>query len=322
MADSNMQLNWTDDQWNRVREVVYEEARRARVAGNFLPLSGPLDPEASTVPKQIVTTGASGWGEMRGVRIHDRDTLQLTTLQELVLLRGAQVADPALSSALVAFRRAANLLARREDRLIFNGRSEDNEPNGLPGAARDGAAAGTGSTGSGIGPGGEEGLVAAAADTVAVVPDASRGPGRGGTPGDALVSAVSEAIARLEERHHLGPFVCALGHRYFLDAQTPDGTAVLPQDRILSFLGGGALVRTSVIAPQLGLVIALGGAPIELVVATDIAVGFLQMTPEPLSVFRVYEKIALRIKQPTAIVALRDRRSRKDAVSEDRRRHS
>ena len=33
---------WTDDQWNRVRRVVYEEARAARVAGNLLPLYGPL----------------------------------------------------------------------------------------------------------------------------------------------------------------------------------------------------------------------------------------------------------------------------------------
>ena len=47
MADSNMQLHWTDEQWNKVRQVVYEEARRARVAGNFLPLYGPLEPDAT-----------------------------------------------------------------------------------------------------------------------------------------------------------------------------------------------------------------------------------------------------------------------------------
>jgi len=52
MADSNMQLQWTDDQWNRVRQVVYEEARKARVAGNVLPLYGPLDPDSRYVSLQ------------------------------------------------------------------------------------------------------------------------------------------------------------------------------------------------------------------------------------------------------------------------------
>ncbi len=52
MADSNTQLHWTDEQWNKVRQVVYEEARKARVAGNFLPLYGPLDPDATYVTRE------------------------------------------------------------------------------------------------------------------------------------------------------------------------------------------------------------------------------------------------------------------------------
>ena len=52
MADSNMQLQWTDEQWNKVRQVVYEEARKARVAGNFLPLYGPLEPDARYVTEE------------------------------------------------------------------------------------------------------------------------------------------------------------------------------------------------------------------------------------------------------------------------------
>jgi uncharacterized linocin/CFP29 family protein len=79
---------------------------------------------------------------------------------------------------------------------------------------------------------------------------------------------------------------------------------VLPQDRILPFLGGGALLRSSVLAAQSGVVIALGGAPIDLVVGTDVSVSFLQVTPDPWFVFRVYEKMVLRIKQSDAIVRL------------------
>ena len=78
----------------------------------------------------------------------------------------------------------------------------------------------------------------------------------------------------------------------------------MPQDRILPFLGGGALLRTSTLPDDVGLVIALGGEPIDLVVGTDISVNFLQVTFEPRFVFRVYEKIVLRIKQPDAIAVL------------------
>jgi uncharacterized linocin/CFP29 family protein len=269
MAESNMQLQWGDEQWNKVRQVVYEEARRARVAGNVLPLFGPLESDAKYVAKQALLKDGDGF------KVEDSDSLKLLTIQERVYLRGAQVADPDLDSALIAFRRAANVLARREDEIIFNGGTDDEG-----------------------GAGGMAGLVSSAKTKVRVV---------AGTPpvaGEALVSAISRAIGKLETKHHLGPFACLLGQEYFGDVQTPTSSMVLPQDRILPFLGGGALLRTSVLGPQQGLVIALGGAPIDLVVATDISVAFLQITTYPYFVFRVYEKFVLRVKQPEAIARL------------------
>ena len=47
---------------------------------------------------------------------------------------------------------------------------------------------------------------------------------------------------------------------------------------------------------------ALGGEPIELVVATDMSLQFLQVTETPNYLFRVYEKLALRIKSTDAVV--------------------
>ena len=43
--------------------------------------------------------------------------------------------------------------------------------------------------------------------------------------------------------------------------------------------------------------VALGGTPVELIVATDMCLQFLQITIEPVFVFRVCEKVALRIKE-------------------------
>ena len=98
-----------------------------------------------------------------------------------------------------------------------------------------------------------------------------------------------------------------LGQELFLIAQTPDqGSLVLPQDRIIPFLGGGPLLRSSTLDEFGfgGLVVALGGAPVELVVATDMCLQFLQVTADPVFFFRVSEKIALRIREPDAIVQL------------------
>jgi len=96
-----------------------------------------------------------------------------------------------------------------------------------------------------------------------------------------------------------------LDQKFFLIAQTPDeDSLVLPQDRIIPFLGGGSLLRSSTLPENRGVVVALGGAAVELVVATDMSVQFLQVTTDPMFVFRVFEKMALRIKEREAIMAL------------------
>ena len=119
---------------------------------------------------------------------------------------------------------------------------------------------------------------------------------------------MSEAVSRLEANGHFGPFVAVLGQGLFLIAQTPDpGSLVLPQDRIVPFLGGGSLLRSSTLDAFLGfsgVVAALGGAPVELVVATDLCTQFLQLSPEPVFIFRVCEKMTVRIKEPEAIMQL------------------
>lgn len=299
MADSNMQLQWTDEQWNRVRQVVYEEARRARVAGNVLPLYGPLEPEARFVSANVVVEPDPNG--INGFTVRDTDTLKLSTLQVKVYLRGAQVADPELTSALSAFRRAANVLARLEDDIIFNGQEGEGK-----GPKQAGQPRSLDEPWEVVGGQETDGLLQSpATPTPPALPKSLTGPKELATIGEALVSHVSAAVGGLEAQYHLGPFACVLDPVYFAAVQTPQPSSlVLPQDRILPFLGGGALVRSSTLRPKTGLLIALGGEPIDLVVGTDISVNFLQVTEDPLFVFRVYEKIVLRIKQPTAILPL------------------
>jgi uncharacterized linocin/CFP29 family protein len=285
MTDSNSQVPWSDEQWDRVKRAIQEEANRARVAATFLPLFGPLPASADFVRREEIIID-------NRITIADTDTIKLPTLQVKVYLRGAQMADPELASALALFRRAANLLARLEDALIFNGQPGESQapPGGPPNIweIRGGQQS--------------NGLLATAA--ALAEPDAP--PSVPAAPdGEKLVVAVSDAIGILESNGHFGPFAVALGQRLFLAAQTPNrGSLVLPQDRIIPFLGGGPLVRSTTLPDDKGVVVALGGAPVELVIATDVSLNFLQVAPDPMFVFRVYEKMALRIKESDAIVAL------------------
>ena len=117
MADNNQQVPWTDEQWARVRKVIQEEAARARVAAGFLPLVGPLPANTDYVTADTISYG--GPGAQAKLQIEDKTTVQLPTLQVRVFLRGAQMADPDMDSALQLFRRAANILARLEDTIVF-----------------------------------------------------------------------------------------------------------------------------------------------------------------------------------------------------------
>jgi uncharacterized linocin/CFP29 family protein len=277
---SNPQVPWTEEQWARVNLAIQEEAQRARVAAKFLPLYGPLPPDTDFVRKMEIPAGAP-------LTVDDQTTIKLATLQVKLHLRGAQLADPELGSVLSAFRQAGNILARVEDALVFNGQPGPNTlPPGIPpnlGAELSGGQQSDGLVGLG---------------------------GVNATPpvgdGDELVAAVTDAVGKLEFKGHFGPFAVALGQDFFGWAQMPNPAhpQVTPQEQIVPLLGGGSLFRCSAIPHNRGVVVALGGEPIELVIATDVSAQFLLLNDKPIYIFRVYEKLVLRIKSNDAVVTL------------------
>jgi uncharacterized linocin/CFP29 family protein len=300
MTTDNPQVPWTDEQWARVNKVVQEEASRARTAATFLPLLGPLPGDTDFVREQLIQFALPP-NIILGIQ--DRPVIQLATLQVRVPVRGAQMADPEMTSVLALFRRAANVLARLEDAVVFRGLLQ------VPGQNRF-------VTPIIVGPppprtvweitGGQASRGLWTNQPLAPLVDIALLPGGRDTQ---LVGGIAQAIGLLEAQGHFGPFAVVLDQELFLVAQTPSPNLVLPQDRILPFLGGGPLLRSSTlnnVAPGVasGVVVALGGEPVELVIATDVCVQFLQITAEPLFVFRVCEKMALRIKEPEAIIRL------------------
>lgn len=299
MTSNDPQLAWTDDQWNTVQAAVDEAAQKARVASSFLPLVGPLSPSATTVPampmkNQDLPQLERGEGTLR-LEVDEHKVLRLATISANVYLKNSEATEPELASATAMFARAADVIARVEDAVVFNGLPEQDLAE-LPAAER---------------------VPTFADGTPAVQPLIYKV--HGGTPNGGLlgsrpggppavevediVTAVVDAVERLEGQGHYGPFACVLGDDLFLRANTPSRSLVLPSDRIMPFLNG-PLLRSSTVPKKKGLVVALAGNPIDLVVATDITVKYLQLTIEPRYVFRVYERIALRVKQPGAVCAL------------------
>ncbi|UEM14986.1 bacteriocin family protein [Bradyrhizobium barranii subsp. barranii] len=302
MTTDNPQVPWTDEQWARVNKAVQEEASRVRIAATFLPLLGPLPGDTDFVRRERIPPDA--------MTIQDRRVIQLATLQVRVTVRGAQMADPEMTSVLALFRRAASVLARLEDAVVFRGLVPDPANKGPDDRFAPPISVGPRQRVWEITGGQESRGLWTIPHRFSQVPEVDIAAVPLATKDARLVVGVAQAIGLLEAQGHFGPFAVVLDQALFLVAQTPSPALVLAQDRILPFLGGGPLLRSSTLnaAPGVanGVVVALGGEPVELVIATDVCVQFLQVTAEPNFVFRVCEKMALRIKEPEAIVRLID----------------
>jgi hypothetical protein len=297
-------LGWTDEYWNRICSAVTEEAQKGRVAAQMLPLSGPEDPSTIAVPNYALGFNPNPSAPPPDrLEVNSDPTLHLTTLAVNVQLRTTEVSDPDLNAALVMFRRAANYVARLEDLLVFGGRPFPDtllappfpfSPRPVWTAKGGGTVDGLLQAYSGMG------LQRCYTRISAMPQPLPPPPGAPSPSGEQVINAVIDSINKLDAAGQLGPYACALSPNLFAAICTPTPSLVLPRDRILPFLQG-PLVRASAIANGFGVVVALSANPVELLVASDVGVRFLLATEEPRYVFRVSERIALRIKEQSAI---------------------
>ncbi|HBP90671.1 MAG TPA: hypothetical protein DD706_23625 [Nitrospiraceae bacterium] len=306
MEHENSPNQWTDDQWSLVQQTVREEARKVRVARSFLPIDGPYPPETDAVPvKELNDTQPIPLPILRGeagmrMEVDDRTTRALTSLSVNVYLRNSQNAQPDLSSAITMFRRAANIIARCEDYLVFHGQFANVNQNSFQRIPQFFTVSGGGAQWRGLL---STGRFYNAGLGIHVVRTASN---RNNylTSGNSIVTWVSQAMSVLESEGHLGPFALVLGNTLFEIAHDPTVSLVMPADRLKPMLVGGPLLRSSTLNGMEGILISLAGDPVEIVVPSDISVRFLQVTTEPRHVYRVSQRFTLRIKQPGSLCAL------------------
>jgi len=277
------ELNWSDAQWQKVKDAVNDAFNKASVASAFLPMYGPLPGNAETVRnEQLRQDDTSTPPTIRLDGDYPEVNLKLVNLTAKVELSSEQIADETLSNALLVFRRAASILAQEEDRIVFEGLRQRPQA---------------------------EDSKFVANDRVEPLPGLADLPKRqlfsgldrdgGKSIGQAVVSAIVDATQSLEDNFNPGPFACVLGSDLFTEVHDPSQSLVLPADRIAPLLKGGPLLRSTSMNPKVGVVVSLAGNAVDLVVGTPPTVQFLQRTDKAKFLFRVYERFTLRIRDTT-----------------------
>src|SRR5262245_6773557 len=113
-----------------------------------------------------------------------------------------------------------------------------------------------------------------------------------------------QAISLLRAAGQAGPYALALSSAVYADTFVPiAGTTVLPADQIRPLVSRG-LVDTGGLPAGRGLIASLGGNTIDLVITVDPTSAFVQVDEQGIYQFRVFERWALRVKDPGALVRL------------------
>jgi uncharacterized linocin/CFP29 family protein len=309
-------LPWTQDVWDRIDMAVHDEMKRILIARRFIPVV-TATPETLTVAADTVIVNPGGPTEPTNAGLLQVNEAAVTEMIEVWVefsLTKQQVEREAkLWTAAHLAIRAANLLAQGEDLLInqgndvlkFNplfleGRIRTRAGPGPVGLANRSSLPNSGNPDPKVG---YKGQVIPVKFANPEEPDPAKK-----TYGEKTFGAVGDAYAQLQGRGHYGPYALILPPRPNADTRRPlETTLIMPADRIISlvdgkFYGTGTLPE---IPELLGVMLSWGGNAIDLVIGRDATTAFLQEDTQGLYRFRVFERFALRDKNPSSRFLLR-----------------
>jgi uncharacterized linocin/CFP29 family protein len=313
-------LPWSKDIWDRIDQAVHDECLRTKIARKFIPLYGPVSPGVLTVPSDSIRRDGK-----TTLLVNEGDTTPLVEILVEFTLTSAQVDREAeLMTAVTLATRAANHLAQAEDILIFQGHAavaqhplfvhnhvqwrsgpsgkgllnaatrEDKKTTQIQMVDVDALQVGQPTSGS------------------SQVPQSKQGPRWGVN----TFEAVADAYSRLQggeglEQAHYGPYALILRTEPYADTYAPvltnqatmPNTLVITADRIRPLVTAG-FCGTGTLPMLRGLLVSLGGNTMDLVVGMDSTTAFLQEDTQGQFRFRVFERFALRIKDPSAVMRL------------------
>ena len=323
-------IPWSKDVWDRIDQAVATEVMRTRVGARFLP-KRPVPPKTTSVPTDSYSFSPLTPGTSPILTVDEGATIRLNEYYVEFELTPQQVDQEegdfkqlGHSTAVTLATKAANTLAQAEDLIIFQGQ------NAITGATlftgsyvlllNGNAPTDTGLLNFPVGanaPGaGPLTVPPAPAITVVPVPSlASQGLDvKGVIYGPNTFEAVAQAYSALQAVGQYGPYALVLETVPYADTYAPlPATLTLTADRIKpivtsGFFGTGTLPPNpppAPAAPYYGVLVSLGGNTMDLVVGLESLVAFMQEDTNGNFRFRVLQRFALRVKDPTGIIILK-----------------
>jgi uncharacterized linocin/CFP29 family protein len=316
MNNGQNMLPWNPAIWDRINQAVAEECQRTKVAAKFLPPYMGGNNEMGYVHSDTVISSAR-----QPLSVNQTETTDIIEiLVEFKLTREQAMEEESKMTAVTLATRAANLLSQAEDVLIFQGSAAVEGPNQHP-LFRDGKVAVKldGDAGSGL-------LNAANKPVQKIeVKPLDPDPAKPKRYGEGTTAAVFDAYSRLQsgielDQAHYGPYTLVLHNEPYADTYRPlANTLIMPADRIKpltveGFYGTGTLTvfTWNAADPKKpdkketpGIMVSLGGNTMDLVMAQPPMTEVLQKEGRTGDwLFRVYERFALRLKDPTAVIRL------------------
>lgn len=285
LGNRNQITQWQGTQnWDEIDKAVDDE-NQLKVAARFLP-PYPL-PGATSAPRSVVNPKTSPI-----LSIQQSDMLPLIEIGVQFALTEAQVDDEVnMHTGVTLAHRAGTLLDLAEDLVIFQGNTGLQDPV-FQVVQTDGSDAGTGLV---FAPPKEQVIPVFPVEVDPIDPSQNR-------YGENTFGAVAQAFALLQKTHY-GRCALVLHTNVYADtyAALPETLAV-PAERIKGLVSDHFYV-SSALPPFTGILVAIDGDTMDLVVGQAPLTTFTQVSNSQY-LFRLYERMALRLKDPTAVVRL------------------
>jgi uncharacterized linocin/CFP29 family protein len=292
-------LGWTSTIWDKLKQAVYEETRRTKIAQKILPVHMAL-PKDCTVPSEEIDKEALEIA--LEIREGNPTNIIETTVQFAMTNTQVQPDQPP-STALTLATRAANRIAIAQDLIVFQGSKVIQHGRvKLPNSQEFVQAKANGNDGKGL----------LGEDDRNIKPIEVRRARRRTTTsaarstyGENTFAAVAEGIADLQGDGHYGPYALVLHSETYADTYAPlENTLIMPADRIMHLLVENGFYGTGTLPEKRGVLLSLGGNTMDLAVGYDATPEFISYTPGNSGgtyFFQARERFALRLKDKKAV---------------------
>jgi uncharacterized linocin/CFP29 family protein len=320
----NQQVGWSAEIWKAIHRAVHDETMRVGIGPKFLPRRR-VHPNTQAIDSGMISSTVIDSGSVATLTVDEGSTVRINEIWTEFALTRQQVEEtkrakrPEDTTAVSLARRTASYLALAQDMVILQG---INAYSTAFFSTNVGVRQGTQPLDGGLlsltgGP------YSSPNPPIVVGPltGGSAGPPPGVTWGENTLAAVSQASAILASSGNPGPFALVLNTVPYADLFAPVGVGslVVTADRVAPLVKAG-LYATAAAPPNpdanlnpslnpsdasfFGVFLSVGGGAVDLTVALNPTTAFLQVDSFQNWRFRVVERFALRVLDPSAIQVL------------------